>query len=134
MSKAELEGLCVSCGACCHASVSIAKGVDAIMPDLRCKYLALKSGTNESCCSVYEDRFEKAKGWCLPLADAIEKGVFPSQCPYVKDLKGYVGRVVLDERTMNEVNKSVKDFVVSKGMPDWISEYDWKAYREDSDD
>lgn len=128
LSKSELEGMCVNCGLCCYAAVPVAKGVNALIPELRCKYLVQKGADGETCCSTYETRFEKAAGWCLPLADAIQKGIFPEQCPYVQDVKGYVGKVALDERTYNLVRPQVKEHLVSKGMPVWADAQAWSNF------
>ena len=39
-------------------------------------------------CTVYARRFE-ANPNCLTLDEGIAMGVFPADCPYVRDLPGY---------------------------------------------
>jgi uncharacterized cysteine cluster protein YcgN (CxxCxxCC family) len=128
LNKSDLESMCVNCGLCCYAAVPVAKGVNALVPELRCKYLVQKGTDGETCCSTYDTRFEKAGAWCLPLADAIQKGVFPEACPYVQDMKGYVGKVVLDDKTYAMVRPQIHDKVVSKGMPDWAEPNAWSEF------
>lgn len=132
LSKAQLESLCVDCGLCCYAAVPVAKSVNAFVPELRCKFLAQKSNgaPGETCCSVYDNRFEKAGGWCLPLEQAIAKGVMPAQCPYVRDMPGYVGKVALDAHSYDLVRPQIRDHLVSKGMPDWADPAAWKQFAD----
>lgn len=128
MSKSDLEGMCVNCGLCCYAAVPVTKGVNALIPELRCKYLIQKGSDGETCCSTYETRFEKAGEWCLPLADAINKGIFPDQCPYVKDMKDYVGKTILDDKTYNLLRPQLHNAIVSKGMPPWVIPQEWSEF------
>jgi uncharacterized cysteine cluster protein YcgN (CxxCxxCC family) len=128
LSKSELEGMCVSCGLCCYAAVPLAKGLNVLVPELRCKFLVQKGSEGETCCSVYEERFEKAKGWCLPLADAVQKGIFPDACPYVKDMKGYVGKAIFDDHSLQLVMPQIRKALAADGQPAWISDGDWKSF------
>ena len=123
LSKSDLEGMCVNCGLCCYAGVPVAKGVNAL--------LVQKGSDGETCCSVYDERFEKAKGWCLPLAEAIQKGIFPEICPYVQDLKGYAGKVLLDHHTYDLVMPQIRKALTSEGQPRWLSDRDWKSFSEE---
>jgi len=49
-----------------------------------CPYLDEKTRL----CTVYENR-HKINPDCLTLEEGIRIGVFPADCPYVKDLEGY---------------------------------------------
>lgn len=129
LSKADLEGMCVDCGLCCHAAIPVAKGVNAIVPELHCKHLK-RDDMGKSCCSVYDTRLEVAKGWCFPLAEAIQKGLFPDQCPYVREMKDYVGTTVLDDRSYEVIRPQVQKAVLEKGMPPWVAESVWKSFTE----
>lgn len=131
LSKSDLEGMCVNCGLCCYAGVPVQKGLNVLVPELRCKYLVQKGTDGETCCSTYDTRFEKAGAWCLPLADAIQKGVFPELCPYVSDLKGYVGKSILDERSMRLVLPQIRKAVAADGKPEWLSDGDWKHFNQE---
>lgn len=130
MDKAQLENLCVNCGLCCYAAVPVAKGVNALVPELRCKFLTQKSNgaEGETCCSVYDQRFEKAGAWCLPLGDAIAKGILPHGCPYVKDMPSYSGKVALDERVYQIVRPQIKKALASAELPAWASPDAWKSF------
>lgn len=128
LAKSDLEGLCVDCGLCCHASVKVQKGVNVLVPELACKHLTRQDG--KSCCDVYETRHEVAKGWCFPLADAIEKGLFPEICPYVRDMKGYVGTVVLDDPYYEMVRPQLRKSILESGKPEWMSSDMWKAFAQ----
>lgn len=130
LAKGDLESLCVNCGLCCYAAVPIAKGLNVLVPELRCKYLVNKGTDGETCCSVYEDRFEKAGAWCLPLGEAIAKGIFPNSCPYVKDMPGYVGKAILDDKTLNLVMPSIRKAITSQEQPRWLSDRDWTSFSE----
>lgn len=136
LSKAVLEDMCHNCGICCTAQVSVDKGINVLVPELRCKHLVTKSdgGEGEMCCSVYEDRHEVAKGWCFPLADALEKGLFPDLCPYVQDLKGYVGSKVLPDAEYAAIKPVLKKALSAKGKPEWASDEAWKTFLIDDDD
>lgn len=130
LSKSQLESMCLSCGACCRPAVPIAKGVNALIPELHCKYLKTASD-GETSCTVYDQRLDVAKGWCNQLEDALQKGLFPDLCPYVVDIKGYVGTVVLDKHTYGLVKPQIRKAIVGKGKPEWVSDELWKSYVEE---
>lgn len=129
LSKSELESMCVDCGACCHATVPVAKSgtTTVLIPDLRCKHLAVDKSNGKSCCSVYERRHEVAKGWCMPLAEAISKGAFPKTCPYVRDMKGYVGAVVLPDAEYDAMRPALTKALTEQGRPPWLSDSTYKT-------
>ena len=136
LTKASLESLCVNCGLCCHSQVAVEKGLNVLVPDLRCKYLDKKVGgeSGEMCCSVYEDRHNVAKGWCFPLAEAIEKGLFPDLCPYVQEVKGYVGTQILPDAQYKQIKPLLKKALTANGKPEWASDEAWKTFLLDDDD
>ncbi len=76
------EDLCRRCGRCCYAKVILEKEV--YYTDIPCVYLDLETNL----CTVYEHRFEVNPD-CLTVEEGIKMGVFPADCPYVKDLPGY---------------------------------------------
>ncbi len=73
------DELCERCGRCCilHA-YKTEKGLEVIY----CPHLDKKT----KLCKVYNNRFEHG---CLTVMEGIMAGVFPKDCPYVKDLKNY---------------------------------------------
>lgn len=127
MSKKDLEGLCVDCGVCCWSAIKMHKG-SVFVPELRCKYLEIDKGTSESRCSIYNKRHEIAKNWCLPLADAIAKSVFPNQCPYVKDLPDYQGSQPLSPEAYDFLRPKIRKALIAKGQPQWVSDSDWDHF------
>jgi hypothetical protein len=74
---------------------------------------------------VYEDRQEVAKGWCFPLAEAIEKGLFPKECPYVADMTEYVGAKVLTDDQYAQMKPLIKSTVASNPIPKWAN---WEQF------
>ena len=73
------DELCERCGRCCilHA-YKTEKGVEVIY----CEHLDPET----KLCKVYKDRF---KHGCLTVMEGILAGVFPKDCPYVRNLKNY---------------------------------------------
>ena len=82
LSIEELEALCLRCGRCCCAKIII--GDEVIYTPLPCPHL----DKDTSLCAVYGHRWEVNPD-CLTLAEGIAMGVFPADCPYVKDIPGY---------------------------------------------
>ena len=111
---------------CCYASAQLGKG-QVLVPELRCKHLNVEEN-GKSCCSVYETRHEVAKGWCLPLAEAIQKGVFPDLCPYVRDMQDYVGSAVLSEDAYSYVRPQLQKSIMDSGKPSWVSDQLWAKF------
>jgi len=127
LSKADLEGLCHRCGLCCYAAVKLDKSNGSVfIPELRCKHLSIVD--NKSQCDVYSCRHAVTKGFCLPLEEAISKGTFPNNCPYVKGMPGYEGPVALSDETYNAIKPQLKKHVTQQGMPPWASKDDWDKF------
>ena len=124
LSKSDLEGMCVDCGLCCYASAPFGKGM-VLVPELRCKHLAFKSD-GASCCSIYETRHDT--GWCMPLAKAIEQNIFPDACPYVQDMKDYVGSAVLSDEAYEAVRPQLKKSMLNNERPEWVSPSHWEKF------
>lgn len=129
LEKSQLESMCVDCGLCCYASVPVAKSTgNVLIPDLRCKHLEIEKATGKSCCSVYEQRHDVAKGWCLPLTEAIAKGVFPDACPYVRDVQGYVGTAILPDSAYDAIRPQLVKALAAQGKPPWVSDSTWDQF------
>ena len=79
----EHEDICLRCGRCCHSKVIFDD--DVIYTPFPCRYLDEETHL----CTVYDHRWE-ANPDCLTLDEGIRLGVFPADCPYVKDIPGYV--------------------------------------------
>jgi len=127
LSKSELESICVDCGLCCHANVEVEKGVTALIPDLTCKHLRVEDD-GVSRCSIYGERHEIAKEWCLPLADAIDKAIFPKTCPYVTEMVDYTGALVLSDDTYKSVRNTLQKSLVTQEKPEWLSDVSWAKF------
>ena len=79
-----LEDVCLHCGRCCRLLV-IDHGHPRLT-GLRCPHQ-----TEAGECSRYETRLEVET--CMPLLEAIVKGVQPAGCPYVRGIAGYTGPI-----------------------------------------
>lgn len=75
--------LCEKCGRCCYAKLII--DGDVVYTPFPCPYL----DEDTRLCNVYERRHELAPQ-CLTIEMGIRLGVFPADCPYVRDVSGYV--------------------------------------------
>ena len=128
LDKKSLESMCVDCGLCCYASVPVNKSESAYVPELRCKHLEIEKSSGKSCCNVYENRLEVAKGWCMPLAEAIQKGLFPEQCPYVRDMKDYVGAKIFPDPMYKAMKPSLQKSMAEGGKPEWVDEEHWNDF------
>ncbi len=90
------EAKCARCGRCCYAKLLVEEKV--IYTNVPCRYL--DTGTN--LCTVYGRRREVNPD-CLDVEAGTKRGVFPADCPYVRDIPGYrapildVGRSELAE-------------------------------------
>jgi len=80
--SAEHEALCRRCGRCCYEKLI----VDGHVFTTRTPCLYLDVATNF--CNVYERRLA-INPRCLSVEQGTEFGVFPADCPYVRDLQGY---------------------------------------------
>lgn len=74
--------LCRRCGKCCHKKIFI-DGQVVYLPSF-CKFYDPQTRL----CTVYENRFE-LNPHCLTVEEGIQLGVFPADCPYVRDLPDY---------------------------------------------
>jgi len=77
------EDKCLKCGRCCCVKVIIDGRI--IYTPYPCKHL----DTRTKLCTIYKDR-HTINPDCLTVEEGIRIGVFPADCPYVKDLPGYV--------------------------------------------
>ncbi len=90
------EARCLRCGRCCYAKLLVEDRI--IYTDIPCRYMDVETNL----CRVYERRHEVNPD-CLGVEAGTKRGVFPADCPYVKDIPGYrapildVGRSELAE-------------------------------------
>lgn len=110
---------------CCFAAIPLTKSISAVVPELHCKHLSITDG--KSSCGVYKSRHQEAK-WCLPLPEAIAKGIFPKECPYVKDIPNYRGPVILTDDAYKSVRSHVRLRVLQDGQPSWADSSTWQDF------
>ncbi len=77
------EAKCRRCGECCRDKFLI-DGRMFFAAEGYCRYLDPKT----KLCTIYERRHE-INPQCLSVEDGVKLGVFPQDCPYVKDLPDY---------------------------------------------
>ena len=75
--------LCEKCGRCCYAKLII--NGEVVYTPFPCPYLDEQTRL----CTIYERRHER-NPHCLTVEMGIRLGVFPADCPYVRDIPGYV--------------------------------------------
>lgn len=74
--------LCEKCGRCCYAKLII--DGEIVYTPFPCPYLDEATRL----CAIYERRHE-INPYCLPVELGIRLGVFPPDCPYVRDIPDY---------------------------------------------
>ena len=74
---------CERCGRCCYQKLII--DGEVVYTPFPCHYLDEESRL----CRVYERRHE-VNPCCITVAMGVRLGVFPPDCPYVRDLPDYV--------------------------------------------
>jgi len=112
VERGDLEKMCVKCGVCCFVSIPVKLGdkvYKIAIPELPCKFL-VREGQATRVCSVYPTRHAKAP-WCMDLFQGAIHGTFPTFCPYVKSMDGYVGSNLLSEEHYNRVRDTLKKAV-----------------------
>ena len=77
---------CLCCGRCCREKVEI-EGV-VFYTDRVCKFWDART----KLCKVFARRRERCPN-CSDLEGAINQGLLPSDCPFVRDREGYGGPV-----------------------------------------
>jgi len=94
------EKKCLRCGRCCFAKLWI--GGRIYYTPFPCKYLDLRTRL----CTVYDRRHE-VNPECLSIEAGIKLGVFPKDCPYVRDIPDYTPPIegVIDEEVMRRINE-----------------------------
>jgi uncharacterized cysteine cluster protein YcgN (CxxCxxCC family) len=83
MSNPTDPTLCKKCGRCCYAKLII--NGEVVYTPFPCPYLDEETRL----CTVYERRHE-INPQCLTVETGIRLGVFPADCPYVRDIPDYV--------------------------------------------
>ena len=74
--------LCKKCGRCCYVKLII--GDEIVYTPYPCPFLDEETRL----CTIYEHR-HRLNPDCLTIEEGIKLGVFPADCPYVKDIPNY---------------------------------------------
>jgi uncharacterized cysteine cluster protein YcgN (CxxCxxCC family) len=120
------ESVCRQCGQCCYSSVLYEDRL-VIIPELPCKYLVKKSDT-VAVCAIYPNRHQLVK-WCNPVNQStVAKGLFPDDCPYVKDIPGYVGKTQMGDSGKKEFYMTLRRTFPNQMRPEYINESDWDKF------
>ena len=90
-SQDDDENRCLRCGRCCHEKFRI--GDLVVITDVPCPHL----DTATNLCRVYADRFTH-QPQCATAARSAAAGGMPGDCPYARDIPGYVAPRTLAER------------------------------------
>ncbi len=98
----EHDAACRRCGRCCYEKLIVDSHVFATYKP--CRYLDVRTNL----CKAYERRFE-VNPRCLDVKTGIAFGVFPADCPYVRDLPDYLPAEDgwLDEGTVRKVRAGI---------------------------
>jgi len=101
-SEAEHEALCRRCGRCCYEKLIVEDHVFTLRKP--CKFF----DETTRLCRVYARRHE-VNPRCLTVAEGIRLGVFPADCPYVREVPGYRPAVDgwLDEAILEKIERGV---------------------------
>jgi hypothetical protein len=101
--------LCERCGRCCYAKVII--DGEVVYTPFPCPYLDEQTRL----CAVYERRHELRTD-CLTIEMGIQLGVFPADCPYVRDIPGYVPPRRLTREEWEELGDLILDAQAEAGL------------------
>ena len=64
----------------------------------------------------------------MPLEKAITQGLFPDLCPYVQEMKDYVGSTVLTDSVYEGLKPQIQKSFAEKGKPEWVSDSLWNQF------
>ena len=119
------EGLCRRCGQCCFGATRV-KDRMVLLRDLPCKHLRVESeGRTE--CRIYPRR--EQTGFCHRLTvDSIRRELFPPDCPYVRGLPRYRGKVELSPAEFEAVKPILRNIFPLVDRPEYIRKKDWDRF------
>ena len=85
------EEMCLRCGRCCYHKILLDGRVH--YTSVPCQYL----DTCTRLCQIYPRRFE-LNPQCLTLEEGIHLGVFPGDCPYVREILDYRAPLLVEDQ------------------------------------
>jgi len=123
------ENLCRRCGLCCHSAIRI-KGRMVVLRDLPCKFLAY-APDGLAFCTVYKIRL--LTGWCHKISvESIRKELFPPDCPYVRGVTGYKGKVELSSQEFESIKPALVHIFKDLHKPEFVREKHWQRFIRDT--
>jgi hypothetical protein len=120
------ESLCRKCGTCCYGSIHY-RGRLIIIRELPCKYLA-PMDEHSSLCTIYDHRQEHAR-WCQRVSrESVSNGLFPNDCPYVRGIRGYHGKIYPRPEESAKFYAWLKKIFSGQPRPEYLKETDWQKF------
>jgi len=124
-ARFHLEKLCRRCGRCCYSGIRI-KNKMVLLKDLPCKHLTYEPA-GSAFCTVYQTR--ELTGWCNKISvESIRKELFPPDCPYVKNLPHYKGKIELSDQKFEEIKPVLRNVFKIMDKPDYVRGTDWERF------
>lgn len=119
------ESKCRRCGVCCHGAIRVRDRM-VLLTDLPCRHL--RRGPDGLCsCDVYQIR--DLTGWCHRITvESIRKELFPPECPYVREITGYEGKIALPPEEFEAVKPILRKIFKGFPRPDYVKVRDWKRF------
>lgn len=96
--------LCERCGRCCYSKVIV--GGQVVSSPFPCPHL----DEDTRLCTIYDHRFGR-NPQCLTVEMGIRLRLFPADCPYVRDIPGYVAPRA--RMTAEEIESYTEDILES---------------------
>jgi uncharacterized cysteine cluster protein YcgN (CxxCxxCC family) len=82
------EDICERCGRCCYEKYDYRGQI--FYTKTPCRFLDIESKS----CTIYSER-STLQPECMRLTpEVIKAGILPADCPYVRDLEGYIPPVI----------------------------------------
>ena len=119
------EERCRRCGRCCHGAIRVQDRM-VLLQDLPCRHL--RRGPDGLCaCDVYP--YRDLTGWCHRItAESIRKELFPPDCTYVREIRGYQGKITLPADEFDAIIPVLRKIFDGFPRPDYVRKRDWDRF------
>jgi len=119
------EALCRRCGMCCHSAMKV-EGRFVLLQDLPCRHLTWDA-EGRAVCRIYPRR-ERA-GFCNKLSrESVERNLFPPDCPYVRDIPGYEGKVAVSAAEFQNLLPALRKIFHHYPQPSAVAARPWRRF------
>lgn len=119
------EARCRRCGRCCHGAIRVQDRM-ILLEDLPCRHLR-RGPDGLYACDVYAIRH--LTGWCHRITvESIRKELFPPDCPYVREIKGYEGKITLPPGEFAATIPILRKIFDGFPQPDYVKKRDWDRF------